>query len=138
MAEKKINRCFACGPDNPDGMHLKFTFDAERQSVESRVVIDPRLQGATGFAHGGITAMLLDEAMAKVNGLSGTRAVTLRLNVSYRKMIPLSQELRLTGQLVRRRGRKIYLCARIHNAAGELCAEGRAMFLAVPHSNMAI
>jgi uncharacterized protein (TIGR00369 family) len=137
-AGRKVNRCFACGPDNPDGLQLKFVYDAKEHSVRSRVVIDPKYQGATGFAHGGITAMLLDEAMAKVNGLGGTRAVTIRLHVSYRKMLPVSEVLNLTGRLVRRRGRRIYLRSEVRDAGGRLCAEARAMFLEVPHSNMFI
>lgn len=92
-------------------------------------MIDPKYQGATGFAHGGMIATLLDEAMAKVNGKGGIKAVTLRLTVSYRKMAPVNQELRLTGRRVRCRGRKLYLLSQLLDSSGHLLAEARGLFL---------
>jgi len=133
-----MNRCFVCGPDNPEGLRLKFAYDPKKHSVETRAVIDPRYQGATGYSHGGMIATLLDEAMAKANGLGGIKAVTLRITVTYRKMVPVSTELRLSAHRVRRRGRKLYLQSQLHDNAGQLLAEAHALFLEVPRSNMSI
>lgn len=133
-----MNRCFACGPDNPEGLHLQFDYDAEKYSVQCRLVIDPKHQGATGYSHGGILALLLDEAMAKVNGKGGIKAVTLRLTVSFRKMAPVSQELLLTGRRIRKKGRKLYLRSQIADRSGNLLAEARGLFLEMPRSEMAI
>ena len=72
-----INLCFACGPANPDGLKLKFSYSPDRHFVKSILHLDKRFQGATGFAHGGIIATLLDEAMAKSNGLGGTHAANV-------------------------------------------------------------
>lgn len=128
---KTGNVCFACGPENPDGLHLKFTYTALRHFVRCNLRLDSRFQGATGFAHGGIIATLLDEAMAKSNGLGGTRAVTLRLEARYRKMVPIKRKLRLTGWRTSKRGRRLYLRAELHDARGTLLAEGRGLFLSV-------
>src|SRR5438093_10748326 len=92
-----VNRCFACGKGNPDGLQLDFDYDPKKKSVASRLNLPARFQGATGFAHGGIIATLLDEAMAKVNGKAGIRAVTIQLKVLYRKMVPLETDLILKG-----------------------------------------
>ena len=132
-----MNVCFACGPDNPDGLHLEFDYNPAKLSSECRLIISPKYQGATGFAHGGMIATLLDEAMAKVNGKGGIKAVTLRLTVSYRKMAPVNQELRLTGRRIRRRGRKLYLLSQLHDGSGQLLAEARGLFLEV-RANMSI
>lgn len=126
-----MNACFACGPDNPEGLHLNFEYIPSKQLVESRLTINPKYQGATGFSHGGMIATLLDEAMAKVNGKAGIKAVTVRLTVTYRKMVPTAQVLRLTGSRIRRRGRKLYLQSQLHDLSGQLLAEARGFFLAV-------
>jgi acyl-coenzyme A thioesterase PaaI-like protein len=124
-----VNRCFACGKGNPDGLQLDFDYHPKTHSVEGRVNLRARFQGATGFAHGGIIATLLDEAMAKVNGKGGVRAVTIQLEVAYKKMVPLETELILKGQRARQRGRKIYLRAQLLTTDGVLLAEGRGTFL---------
>jgi acyl-coenzyme A thioesterase PaaI-like protein len=126
-----LNLCFACGPANRDGLRLKFSYTPNRHFVKSVVRLEKRFQGATGFAHGGIIATLLDEAMAKSNGLGGTRAVTLRLDARYRKMVPIKRELHLTGWRTSKRGRKLYLRAELHDAHGNLLCEGRGLFLIV-------
>ena len=93
--------------------------------------IASKYQGATGFAHGGIIATLLDEAMAKANGMSGIRAVTLRMFVSYRKMVPVKQSLKLVGWRTLKRGRKLYLRAELRSREDVLLADARGLFLSV-------
>ncbi len=88
-----------------------------------------KYQGATGYAHGGLIATLLDEAMAKTNGLGGIRAVTVRLEVSYRKLVPVEQPLQLIGRRTASRGRKVYLRAEIRGVENYLLAEAKALFL---------
>ena len=124
-----INRCFACGKGNPDGLQLDFDYDPKKRSVVSHLNLPARFQGATGFAHGGIIATLLDEAMAKVNGKGGIRAVTIQLKVLYRKMVPLQTDLILKGQRRSQRGKKIYLESQLLSVDGILLAEARGVFL---------
>src|SRR5262245_26766233 len=90
---KPSNRCFVCGEANLEGFRLRFHYDPDTKSVSCKVRIPSKYQGATGYAHGGIIATLLDEAMAKANGLAGIRAMTARLEVAYRKAVPVSTEL---------------------------------------------
>jgi acyl-coenzyme A thioesterase PaaI-like protein len=128
---KPENRCFACGEANPDGLQLKFLYDPFLKKAECHLQIDPKYQGATGFAHGGIIATLLDEAMAKTNGMGGIRAVTLKISISYRKMVPVQQPLILIGWRTIRKGRKLYLRSELRDQADQLLAEARGLFLEV-------
>ena len=97
--------------------------------MECTLSVPARYQGATGFAHGGIIATLLDEAMAKVNGKQGIRAVTLTLRANYRKVVPVERPLILRGWHTRQKGRKIYLRAQLLDAKNVLLADGRGLFL---------
>jgi hypothetical protein len=73
------NRCFACGPDNVAGMHLKFTFDQQRRMFVCRFRLDERYTGPPGHCHGGIIATILDEAMGKVNKIRQVIALTSKI-----------------------------------------------------------
>jgi len=129
--KKSKNRCFACGEANPHGLRLKFQFDKETRRASTKLKLDARYQGATGFAHGGIIATLLDEAMAKANGLAGIRAVTVKMDVVYRKMVPLRKSLMLFGWRKTKKGRKLYLQSELQDETGNLLAEASGLFLQV-------
>ena len=128
---KRKNFCFVCGEANREGLRLVFRYHPKTRSAECTVRLKARFQGATGYAHGGMIATLLDEAMAKVNGLGGIRAVTLRMTVSYHNLVPIGKPLQLVGWRTRKRGRKIYLHSQLRDENDQLLAEARGLFLAV-------
>ncbi|MGH9504412.1 MAG: PaaI family thioesterase [Terriglobales bacterium] len=125
------NQCFACGPDNPAGMHLKFTFDQQRQKFVCRFRLDQRYTGPPGHCHGGIIAAILDEAMGKVNKLRNVIALTKQMSIDYLRPVPLNQSLRVESHEVSVRGRRHVNTGEILNQKGEVLARGRAVFIAV-------
>ena len=78
-----INQCFGCGPDNPDGMHLRFVYDEPARRVRCKFRLSHRYWGPPKHAHGGIIATILDEAMGKVNKFRQVIAVTSEMTVNY-------------------------------------------------------
>ncbi len=62
---KPDNPCFGCGGANSRGMRLAFEQDDARQRIVGRFRLGEEYQGGSGFLHGGIIALLLDEAMGK-------------------------------------------------------------------------
>ena len=126
---KPRNRCFACGEANREGLRLRFTYDPLRVEAFCEVSIAAKYQGATGYAHGGIIATLLDEAMAKANGMGGIRAMTARLQISYRKAVPLQTKLKLSGRRIKKQGRKLYLRSELRSAENVVLAEARGLFI---------
>jgi len=52
--------CFACGLENPAGLHLHF-YDNGVDEVAAEFTIQPDHQGYPGVAHGGVVAAILDE-----------------------------------------------------------------------------
>ncbi len=130
------NRCFACGPDNASGMHLKFTYDKQRQSFVCRFRLDERYTGPPGHCHGGIIATILDEAMGKVNKLRQVIALTSEMTVNYLRPVPLNQPLRVESRAVSSRGRKHVNMGEILNRKGEVLARGQALFISVDAKRM--
>jgi uncharacterized protein (TIGR00369 family) len=123
------NKCFGCGGDNPGGMKLTFEQDNVNRKVVGRFVLGERYQGGGGFAHGGIIAMLLDEAMGKVCRFREARAVTAELTVEYLKPVSVEKEIVVEGCETEQRGRNLFMSGEIRNAAGEVLARGRARFV---------
>ncbi len=116
--------CFACGPDNPIGLHLRFEDDVE--GVRSNVTLGADFQGWKNVAHGGIAIALLDEAMAHAAGRAGHRGVTGSMNVRFRKPVPLGTALVVRGRVVWQRRNVLGLEASVCDSAGStlLRAEG--------------
>jgi uncharacterized protein (TIGR00369 family) len=128
------NRCFVCGKDNPEGMHLRFTYDEERDCFVSRFRLGKRYTGPPGHCHGGVIATILDEAMGKVNKLRHVVAVTAEITVNYLKPVPLNKPLRVESREEKVRGRQHINVAEILNQKGEVLARGRGLFIAIdPH-----
>jgi uncharacterized protein (TIGR00369 family) len=128
------NYCFACGKNNAEGMHLRFTYDEERDCFVCRFRLGKRYTGPPGHCHGGIIATILDEAMGKVNKLRHVVAVTSEITVNYLKPVPLNKPLRVESREVRVRGRQHINMAEILNPKGEVLARGRGLFIAIdPH-----
>lgn len=55
-------------------------------------------EGPEGCAHGGVSALLLDEVTARVPELRGLSRVTMHLGLDYRRPVPLHHDLRLTAR----------------------------------------
>ena len=126
-----VNECFACGPDNPDGMQLKFSFDEPNHRATCEFQLSKRFQGPPGHAHGGIIATVLDEAMGKVNKLRAVVAFTKSMEIRYLKPVPLNESLRAIGFERRVEGREHHNAAEIRNAQNEVLATGEGVFIAV-------
>jgi acyl-coenzyme A thioesterase PaaI-like protein len=131
MARSKLEddrRCFACGADNTQGMQLQFQYG----DCSARTVFVPakRFSGWTTILHGGIVATLLDEAMAHAAIATGTRAVTGRLEIRFRKAVPMDRPLVAEGRVEGRRGRLLTLHATVSGEDGTLYAEGSGRFIA--------
>lgn len=125
------NHCFVCGNANPDGMHLKFTYDEKRNCFVCRFRLGKRFTGPPGHCHGGIIAAILDDAMGKVNRLRDVVALTSQITVDYLKPVPLNKPLRVESREVRVRGRKHTNAAEILNQNGDVLARSRGVFIAI-------
>jgi uncharacterized protein (TIGR00369 family) len=128
---KPDNPCFGCGGGNPRGMQLSFEQDDERRRIVGRFRLGPEYQGGSGFLHGGIIALLLDEAMSKATRFEGVHAVTADLRIQYKRPIPVDSDIVVEGFVVRREGRQLYHEGEIRNAAGDLLARAEGRFVII-------
>ena len=125
------NPCFGCGGANPRGMRLTFERDEVQRKIVGRFRLGQEYSGGAGFLHGGIIALLLDEAMGKVNRFSDVRAVTAELTVEYLKPIRVDSEILIEASLVNRDGRNLFHQCEIRDPSGVVLARGRGRFVAI-------
>ncbi len=73
------NRCFACSPDHPTGLRMRFAVEGDE--VVTRFTPKDTHEGAPGVMHGGLVTMIADEvacwaliALRGKFGFTGTMA----------------------------------------------------------------
>jgi len=134
--EFEPHRCFACGELNEQGLHLAIHTDPAGSWTET--TLEPRFQGWEAVAHGGIVCTLLDEVMAWAVIGRGTWGVTARLNVTFRRPIPVGRAIRAEGWVVDENRRAHRAEGRIlDGATGEVLASAESTFVAVPPEDVA-
>jgi uncharacterized protein (TIGR00369 family) len=112
-------------------MKLTFEQDNVDRKIVGRFVLGERYQGGGGFAHGGIIATLLDEAMGKVCRFREVRAVTAELTVEYLKPVNVQSEIVVEGRETEQKGRNLFMTSEIRNEAGEVLARGKGRFVII-------
>src|SRR5215472_16478987 len=125
------NQCFGCGGNNTGGMKLTFEQDNVNRRIVGRFVLGDCYQGGGGFAHGGIIALLLDEAMGKVCRFREVRAVTAELTVEYLKPVAVDKEIVVEGREKEMQGRNLLLTGEIRNGSGDVLARGQGRFVII-------
>ena len=122
--------CFACGPDNPHGLHLQ----GFRQEGEEYVVDfcpERHHQGWQGLTHGGIVATLLDEMMTRILYEQERNAVTVEMTVRYHRPLVTGASVQARARIREERGRLIRTAAELRDQSGELIASAEGKFLEV-------
>jgi len=125
------NKCFGCGGDSAAGMKLAFEQDNANRKIVGRFVLGERYQGGGGLAHGGIIALLLDEAMGKVCRFREVRAVTAELSVEYLKPVAVDKEIVVEGRETEMHGRNLFMTGEIRNENGDVLARGKGRFVVI-------
>ena len=90
-------RCFGCGPLNEEGLQLTFLPKGEVSVTE--FAVPARYQSWKGVVHGGMVALLLDEAVGWAAWHKGHPGVTGKLEVRYRLPLRVGERIRLTGRV---------------------------------------
>jgi len=135
--EKQPNSrmCYVCGMDNSIGLKLFFYTDDEGRCIAH---FRPREehQGYPGHLHGGVSSALLDETMCRVLMNEDVFAMTGRLEIKFRKPVPMDQELTVIGELTRKRSRAYEAKGEIRLADGTVLVDGQGFYIRIPDEAM--
>lgn len=128
--------CFICGLENPVGLHLHM-YETEPGVVETSYIAPEHFQGYPGVLHGGIVGAIIDEisgrALMGADPMSPRFMFTAKLEVKYRRNVPIGRQLKIIGRAVKSKARSAEAWAGIYDAeTNELLAEGNTILIDVP------
>ena len=119
--------CFGCGQANLFGLQLELERSTEG-AVAGRFFVKQDHQGPPGYAHGGVLAAALDEAMSLVLHAQGRPAVTARLEVELHAPAVVGSFVSLDAGLDHEEAGRVRLVAHA-SGDGRLLATARATFV---------
>jgi acyl-coenzyme A thioesterase PaaI-like protein len=122
--------CFGCGQANLFGLQLELEPTADGR-VEGRFFVKQDHQGPPGYAHGGVMAAALDEAMALLLFDRGTFAVTGRLELDLTAPAPVGTFVQVSARLESERERTLELTAEATGEDGGRLAAATGTFVRV-------
>jgi acyl-coenzyme A thioesterase PaaI-like protein len=100
----------------------------DAQQARGRVTYGRYYLGGNGAVHGGAIPLLFDELMGRLANTERPVARTAYLNVDFRSIAPMEQELRVAARFVHEEGRKRLLRGTLHHG-DRLCAEAEGLFV---------
>jgi acyl-coenzyme A thioesterase PaaI-like protein len=124
--------CFGCGQANLFGLQLELE-RGPGGGVAGRFFVKQDHQGSPGYAHGGVIATALEEAMALVLHEREALPPTARLEVDLEAPAPVGSFVEVRADVERVEGRRVHLAATAFGEAGRL-AIARGMFVERPAS----
>jgi len=124
--------CYGCGDEHPSGLHLHVRA-GDGLSLTGTFTVTEQHQGAPGLAHGGLLTTAFDDALGSLNWLLAAPAVTARLEVDFRRPVPVGSTLHIRAEVVGRKGRKVFTRAtgRLDAPDGPLALTAAALFIQV-------
>jgi acyl-coenzyme A thioesterase PaaI-like protein len=126
--------CFICGLENPVGLKLMI-YEVEPGMIETKYTAPEHFQSYPGILHGGIVATILDEISGRAQMGDPAHArfmYTAKLEVKYRKNVPIGKPLRIVGKAGKTKGRTAESWAGIYDDSGALLAEGKSLLIDIP------
>jgi acyl-coenzyme A thioesterase PaaI-like protein len=120
--------CFACGPDNPVG--LKIRFDVQGDECTAEFTPNENHVGFSDTVHGGIIYTALDDVTANILYQQGRKAHTAKCEIRYRQPARVGEKLLLKGWIETERRRLIILKGEMRRAVDDVVvAECESSFM---------
>ena len=121
---------------NPvSGVGSAFAPPVTIRRVEGGVVAAATLgaayEGPPGYVHGGMSSLLMDQLLGSAAIAAGLWGMTVRLELDYRRPVPLSTPLALQARVTEAAGRKCVVTGTIATAAApdRTLVEARGVFV---------
>jgi uncharacterized protein (TIGR00369 family) len=122
--------CFGCGQANLFGLQLELS-RRPAGGVAGRFFVKQDHQGPPGYAHGGIIATALDEAMSLLVHQRGALALTGRLELDLLAPVPVGMFVEVSADVLEVSGRRITAVASAQDEAGTTLGKARGTFVEV-------
>lgn len=123
--------CFACGPANKAGLHMRFLAGQDR--VVSHLTIPGHLRGWSNLAHGGVLSTILDEIMSwTAIHLLQRVILTKSMTVNFKNPVYVNTPVKAEGRIIRVNAeREAILEGRLYSPEDRLSASATGTFVLI-------
>ena len=140
VVKKQTNSkmCLICGMENESGLKAPF-YEMEDNTVVTIFQYKDIHQSYPGRVHGGMISCLLDELVGRAIWITEPEmwAVTVSLNVKFRKPVPYGVNLKGVGKIIVSKSRTFEGVGEIYDMEGNLLASAEAIYFKLPLSKIA-
>lgn len=129
--------CFACGKNNPFGLHLEWYNNYDENQVEAEFMLDDKYCSYPGTMHGGIIATILDETSGRailLNNDFNRLMVTLKMEVVYKQNTPTNTKLKAVGRVLKDGGSRAQVEGTILLPDGSISAKCTSILFKIPQA----
>lgn len=121
--------CFVCGPKNPAGLKLAFSFDGKTAKTE--FVPQKEYQGYMNIVHGGIISTLLDEVMVKLSIELDMPAVTAQMDIRLKKALYVGEKITVSANITSSTRKLLEASAKAVTDKGIIIAEATGKLIKI-------
>jgi len=128
--QNNSDMCVVCGTKNPLSLGTKF-YHVEGGLIVGVVTGRDEHQSYPGRMHGGMISALLDEVVGRAINAVEPEAfgVTTELDVKFKKPVPLNEEIRIVGKLIKNTRLVFQAEGFIEDASGTILATAKATYV---------
>lgn len=131
--------CLVCGMKNPLGLKAFFYETDTREIIAVFKPIEEH-QSYPGRLHGGVAAAILDEAIGRAILMHHEKevwGVTVEFTTRFKKAIPLDEELKVVGRIIKEGKRLFEGTGELLLSNGEVAATASGKYLKLPLEEIA-
>ena len=126
-----VKHSYVSGNKNSQAIRVRYYKNPHSGEFAGRVWFGPETEGPPGHAHGGSQAALLDEGMGAIAWLNGHSVLAAKIEIHFRKPLPLGTVLTMLAKVERVEGRKIYAVARLEADDLTVYSESTGLFIVI-------
>jgi acyl-coenzyme A thioesterase PaaI-like protein len=118
---------------DPLGPRLRVAYflrDAD-QAMVGRAWFGPLAEGPPRHAHGGALAALLDEVMGAAAWLAGHRVVAAKIEVDFKRPVPLGTTATFEGIVTKAEGRRVHMAATLALPDGTVASTASGLYIII-------
>lgn len=126
-----VRHSYVSGNKKTNAIRVRYFLHESTKELAARCWFGPETEGPPQHAHGGSQAALLDEGMGAAAWLSGYPVLAAKIEVHFRKSLPLHTTLTMTARVDKVEGRKVYAIARLEADEGYVYSESTGLFVQI-------
>jgi acyl-coenzyme A thioesterase PaaI-like protein len=124
--------CFACGTNNPCGLHMKFYYDGCKY-LTSSLRLKEKFKGWDQLIHGGVISVIFDELMAwTIIYITKNIMLTKSITTNYYSKVVTNTKVEAFAWIEEIKSKEAILKSELYDDKDNLCAQASGVYAIFP------